>query len=88
MTDPLGEASTRVRVNRLKKEDPEFFTLMLEWRDRFRENARNNWLDKPMKKQYRTYDGKLVKRYESWEELLHWITKLWYDDEQYEYAAL
>ena len=79
----MNELSLRKRVQDLKKTDPEFFVLMLDWRDQFNERKKG-WLDSKYIQKYRDMlTGKIVKRPYTIEDALQLMWKEYLDDEDW-----
>lgn len=78
-----GELSLRKRVQDLKKTDPEFFGLMLDWRDQFNERKKG-WLDSKYVQRYRDMaNGRIVKRPYTVKDALQLMWKTYLDDEEW-----
>ena len=82
----MEEASLRVRVNQIKREDPQFYALMLDWRDEFK-RRRKLWDDKKMLiPMYDPIRRRIVNRPFTVGDALNMIEDQLLDDEGWEYS--
>jgi hypothetical protein len=82
----VEEASLRIRVNRIKKEDPQFYKLMLDWRDEFN-RRRKLWDDKLMLiPMFDPIRRKIVNRPFTIDNAITMIQDQLLDDEGWEYS--
>lgn len=84
-------SSLRKRVQEIADTDPEFYALMLDWKDQFKSNHKNNWLDRRIEYKLRdTLSRKLVKKTFTIEDALNLMWEVYNDDPDwgYEWGAL
>ena len=81
------DLTLRQRVNRLQKEDPEFYDLMVEWRDEWKARKKD-WLDRLWVQETRdALTGKKGKRINTIDDACQMMWDQYVNDDEWFYGV-